>query len=167
MYLNKCQLIGNLTRDPETKALPSGSNVTSFSLATNRTWKDANGQKQEAVDFHNVVFFGKAGDIIAQYCQKGSQLYVEGRLTTRSWDGQDGKKNYRTEIVGEQFQFGNKPKDDRTGVYHKPESTDEFDETKEMPSNWDDRKTAKPKTMAKSTNPDYPSDDINPEDIPF
>lgn len=156
MYLNKCQLVGNLTRDPETKALPSGINVTSFSLATNRTWKDANGQKQEAVDFHNVVFFGKAGDIIAQYCQKGSQLYVEGRLTTRSWDDKDGKKNYRTEVVGEQFQFGNKPKEafGNGNTYRVNDSvTDE--EIERNPR------------MAKSTMPDYPNDDINPEDIPF
>ena len=113
MYLNKTQIIGNLTRDPELKALPSGVMVASFSIATNRVWKDKNGAKQESVEYHNCVAFGRTAELIAQYMSKGSQLYVEGRLQTQSWeDKKSGEKKYRTEIVVEQMQFGNnKPKD--------------------------------------------------------
>lgn len=109
MYLNKSIIVGNLTRDPELKALPSGQKVVSFSLATNRTWKDAEGAKQEAVEYHNLVAFGKQAEVIAQYCTKGSQLLVEGRIQTRSWeDKETTKKVYRTEIVVENFQLGSK-----------------------------------------------------------
>ena len=101
MYLNKVQLIGNLTRDPEMKSLPSGIKVTTFSLATNRSWKDQTGTRKEATEYHNVVAFGKPAELIAQYMKKGGALYVEGRLQTRSWDGQDGQKKYRTEIVAD------------------------------------------------------------------
>ena len=165
MYLNKVQLIGNLTRDPELKALPSGSNVVNFSIATNRTWKDANGAKQEAVEYHNVVFYGKQADVIAQWCTKGQQLLVEGRLTTRSWE-KDGAKQYRTEIVGEQFQFGRKAGEGTGGgkkEYDGTASDDEFDNYGKPPAA---KKTAR-KTSPASTGVDYPSDDINPEDIPF
>lgn len=106
MYYNKALIIGNITRDPELKSLPSGSQVASFSVATNRVWKDKNGAKQESVDFHNIVVFGKQAETIAQYMRKGSSILVEGRLQTRSWEGPDGKKNYRTEIVADRTQFG-------------------------------------------------------------
>jgi single-strand DNA-binding protein len=113
MNLNKAFVIGNLTRDPELKALPSGSSVCNFSIATNRTWTDkTSGQKQQATEFHNVVVFGKMADTVAQYMRKGSQMLVEGRIQTRSWEGKDGKKNYRTEIVAESIQFGAKPRDE-------------------------------------------------------
>src|SRR5258706_3257443 len=110
MYLNKAQIIGNLTRDPEMRSLPSGIKVTSFSLATNRTWKDASGAKKDATEFHNVVAFGKPAELIAQYMKKGGSLYVEGRLQTRSWDGQDGQKKHTTEIVVQNFRFGHVPR---------------------------------------------------------
>ena len=108
MYLNKVFLIGNLTRDPELKALPTGTKVVSVALATNRVWKDQNGAKKESVEYHNVVAFGRQAETIAQYCKKGSSLYIEGRLQTRTWEGQDGKKNYKTEIILDSFQFGPK-----------------------------------------------------------
>lgn len=108
MYLNKVFIIGNLTRDPELKALPSGIKVASFSLATNRVWKDADGKKQEAVEYHNCVVFGKQAESISQYMKKGSSLLIEGRLQTRSWDNAEGKKQYKTEIVVESSQFGPK-----------------------------------------------------------
>ena len=146
MYLNKTQIIGNLTRDPELKALPSGSKVCNLSMATNHTYKDANGQKQESVEYQSVIFFGKTAETIAQYCIKGQQLYVEGRLQTRNWE-KDGVKQYRTEIVGSNFQFGQKP----NGKPKTPRNTEEDYEPQ----------------MAKSTNPDYPTEDINPDDIPF
>ena len=93
MYLNKSIIIGNLTRDPELKALPSGAQVTSFGLATNRNWKDKDGAKQEQVEFHNIVIFGKQAESSAKYLRKGSQVLVEGRLQTRSWEA-DGIKKY-------------------------------------------------------------------------
>lgn len=98
---------GNLTRDPEMKALPSGQNVTSMSVATNRTWNDKDGKKQEEVEYHNVVVFGKTAENCAKYLTKGAGVYVEGRIQTRSWD-KDGVKQYRTEIVAETVQFGAK-----------------------------------------------------------
>src|SRR6185312_14736379 len=99
MYLNKALVIGNLTRDPEIKALPSGIQVASFSVATNRVWKDKEGRKQESADYHNVVVFGRQAEIVGQYLKKGASVLVEGRMQTRSWDGKDGEKRYRTEIV--------------------------------------------------------------------
>ena len=106
MYLNKALLIGNLTRDPELRSLPSGIQVTSFSVATNRVWKDKNGAKQESTDYHNVVVFGRQAETSAQYLKKGASVLVEGRMQTRSWDAADGTKKYRTEIVADRVQFG-------------------------------------------------------------
>ena len=111
MNINRAFLYGNLTRDPELKALPSGSSVVSFGMATNRTYKDKDGAKKEDTEFHNVVAFGKQAELIAQYVQKGNPLYVEGRIQTRSWDS-EGEKKYRTEIVVESFQVG--PKTERS-----------------------------------------------------
>lgn len=105
MFVNKSIIYGNLTRDPETKALPSGQAVCSFSLATNRTWKGKDGQKKESAEFHNCVAFGRTAELIAQYMTKGSGLFIEGRLQTRNWE-KDGTKHYRTEIVVESMQFG-------------------------------------------------------------
>src|SRR3989344_5036959 len=107
MYLNKVFIAGNLTRDPELRALPSGANVTSFGVATNRVWKDQNGEKKEATEFHNVVVFGRQADTCAQYLKKGQQVLVEGRIQTRSWE-KEGQKQYRTEIVADRVQFGQK-----------------------------------------------------------
>src|SRR3990167_11028525 len=106
MYLNKAFVIGNLTRDPEVKSLPSGIQVGTFSVATNRVWKDKNGAKQENTDFHNVVVFGRQAEIVGQYLKKGSSVLVEGRMQTRSWDDASGVKKYRTEIVADRIQFG-------------------------------------------------------------
>ncbi len=146
MYLNKVFLYGNLTRDPELKALPSGSQVASFGLATNRTFKDKNGQKQETTEFHNIVAFGRTAEVIAQYCKKGRPIFVEGRIQTRSWEGkEDGKKQYRTEIIVDNFQFG---ADGAKGSGAAP-SRDE----QPAPSEEGEIK--------------YPDEEINPEDIPF
>lgn len=109
MYLNKVFLFGNLTRDPEQKSLPNGTAVTNFALATNRTYKDANGAKQEQVEFHNIVVFGRQAETSAQYLKKGQGVMIEGRITTRSWDDKTtGEKKYRTEIVADAVQFGPK-----------------------------------------------------------
>jgi single-strand DNA-binding protein len=152
MYLNRATIIGNLTRDPELKSLPSGVKVASFSVATNRVWYDQNKQKQEATDYHNIVAFGRPAETIAQYMKKGSSIYVEGRLQTRSWE-QDGKKNYRTEIIAEKFQFG--PKAGGTGMgaaQQSPSSPSSPSDEQEPPA---------------IDTVDYPEEDINPEDIPF
>ena len=108
MNLNKVFIIGNLTRDPELRNLPSGIAVASFGMATNRVWKNKQGEKQEDVQFHNIVVFGRQAEIVSQYLAKGSLILVEGRIQTRSWDGKDGSKQYRTEIVAERVQFGPK-----------------------------------------------------------
>ncbi len=107
MNLNKVFIIGNLTRDPELRALPSGTPVVNFGIATNRVWKDQQGQKQEQVEFHNIVAFGRQAELINQYLNKGSMVLIEGRLQTRNWE-KDGVKHYRTEIVAESVQFGPK-----------------------------------------------------------
>ena len=149
MYLNKAIVIGNLTRDPELRAMPNGNKVCSFSVATNRVWKDKNGAKQESADYHNVVVYGRQAETVAQYMKKGSYILVEGRMQTRSWeDKTSGEKKYRTEIVADRTQFGpktgsssgspasNTPKNISTG-------SEEMDSI------------------------EYPEEDINPEDIPF
>lgn len=154
MYINKAIVMGNLTRDPELKSLPSGIKVCSFSLATNRTWKDANGAKKDASEFHNVVAFGKQAEIIAQYSRKGSSLYVEGRIQTRSWDATDGTKKYRTEIVLENFQFGPRPTPGTGAPYSAPEH--ELSAGKKPSKQEEDMDSI-----------DYPEEDVSPEDIPF
>lgn len=103
MDLNRATIIGRLTRDPELRSLPSGRSVASFSVATNRQWTDANGQRQKQVEYHNVVVWARLAETAGQYLRKGSRLYVEGRLQTREWTGQDGAKRTRTEIVGDNF----------------------------------------------------------------
>lgn len=101
MNLNKAMIIGNLTRDPEVRTIPSGQTVSTFAVATNMVWKDQNGQRQEKAEFHNIVAWRKLGEICGNYLKKGSKVYIEGRLQTRDWTGQDGVKRYRTEIVAE------------------------------------------------------------------
>lgn len=156
MNINKAIIVGRLTRDPEKKALPSGDAVTSFSLATNRVWKDKSGATQEASDFHNIVVFGRQAETCAQYLKKGQEAGVEGRLTTRSWDDKDGKKNYRTEIIADRVQFGAKPGSSSGGS---------------APAANEAQKAAAPDAPANSPasggSIDYPEDEINPEDIPF
>lgn len=145
MYINKAFIYGNLTRDPELKSLPSGIQVASFSVATNRVWKDKEGQKQESPEFHNIVVFGRQAETSAQYLKKGSPVFVEGRMQTRSWEA-DGTKKYRTEIVADRVQFG-----PRAGASTAPAPA-----------------PAAGKEQPKEANSiEYPEEDINPEDIPF
>jgi len=101
MDLNRATIIGNVTRDPELKSLTTGKSVVSLGVATNIYWTDANGQKQQKAEFHNVVMWSRLAEVANQYLRKGSRIYVEGRLQTRDWTGQDGIKRYRTEIVAE------------------------------------------------------------------
>ncbi|PIR70385.1 MAG: single-stranded DNA-binding protein [Candidatus Niyogibacteria bacterium CG10_big_fil_rev_8_21_14_0_10_42_19] len=142
MNLNKAFIIGNMTRDPEIRNLPSGQAVANFGIATNRFW-NKDGQKQQQAEFHNVVLFGKLAEIAKQYLFKGSMVMIEGRIQTRSWAGQDGQKRWRTEIIGERLQLGPK-----SGQKTPVESAD-----------------TPPKEEVESVN--YGEEDINPEDIPF
>jgi single-strand DNA-binding protein len=103
MDLNRASIIGRLTRDPELRSLPSGRSVASFSVATNRQWKDQAGQLQKQVEYHNVVVWGKQAETAGQYLKKGARAYVEGPLQTREWTGQDGVKRTRTEIICDTF----------------------------------------------------------------
>jgi single-strand DNA-binding protein len=162
MYLNKAIIIGNLTRDPELKALPSGITVTSFSVATNRVWKDKNGAKQEAADFHNVVVFGRQAETSAQYLKKGSNVLVEGRMQTRSWDGADGKKLYRTEVIADNIQFGTRAGDaGSAGSYGNAGAG--AGASAGAPKKEDDTGNA----LNQLDSIEYPEEEINPEDIPF
>jgi single-strand DNA-binding protein len=107
--VNKVLILGNLGRDPETRFLPSGDAVTTFSIATSESWKDKSGNQQEKTEWHNCVAFKRVGEIAAQYLKKGSKVYVEGQLRTQSWD-KDGQKHYKTEIVVRELQLlGDKP----------------------------------------------------------
>ncbi len=101
MNLNRAQIIGNLTRDPESRSTPNGQTVCSFSIATTHAYKDASGQKVEKPEYHSIVAWGKLAEICTQYLGKGRKVYAEGRLQTREWTSQDGQKRTRTEIVAE------------------------------------------------------------------
>lgn len=105
MNLNKAFILGNVTRDPEVRALPSGQSVTNFGIATNRFYTDGAGQKKQEAEFHNIVCFGKLADISSRYLNKGALVLVEGRIKTRSWQNTQGLKQYRTEIIAEGLQL--------------------------------------------------------------
>ena len=150
MYFNRAIIIGNLTRDPEMRALPSGIQVATLSVATNRVWKDKNGAKQESTDYHNVVVFGRQAETTAQYLRKGASLLVEGRMQTRSWDDASGQKKYRTEIVADRIQFG--PKSGATGAPSTPSAKSAKPDMQEAPP---------------AETIEYPEENINIDDIPF
>lgn len=101
MDLNRASILGRLTRDPEVKTTPNGRSVTTIGVATNRVWTGQDGNKVEKVEYHNCVLWGKLADIAGQYLSKGRRIYLEGRIETRDWEGQDGVKRYRTEIVAD------------------------------------------------------------------
>ena len=109
MNLNKVFIIGNLTADPELKTTPGGQSVTTIGVATNRTWADKTGKRQEQVEFHSVVIWGRQAEIVKQFLTKGSSIFIEGRLQTRNWDDKQGVKHWKTEIVCEQMQLGPRP----------------------------------------------------------
>lgn len=126
MNINKTILVGRLTRDPEVRTTATGQTVTSISLATNRFWKDKNGQKQDQTEFHNIVLWGKLGEIAGQYLTKGQEAYFEGRLSTRKYTGKDGIERRTTEVVAENMQLGSRAGQgggQSTGSYNKPTSS--------------------------------------------
>lgn len=155
MNLNRVILIGNMTRDPETRTMPSGQPVATFGLATNRMWKGKDGTQQKHTEFHNVVMFGRLAEIAQQYLKKGSSIMVEGRIQTRSWQGQDGIKKYKTEIVTENMQMGPR----RSIAINPAESPAERDNQAGPPQS--------ESSGGEIPTVEYPEDEINPNDIPF
>lgn len=139
-------LIGRVTKDPEIRAIQSGQTVATFSIATNRQWTDQAGQKQERAEFHNIVAWRKLAEIIQQYVKKGSKIYIEGYLQTRSWDDPQGVKKYRTEIVA----------DNMIMLDGKGSASGATSSTSNGPAN-----------DAPEPAVDSPNDEISVEDIPF
>lgn len=152
MNLNKVFILGNLTRDPEVRTTPSGQQVATFSIATNRVWYNQNKEKNQKVEFHNVVVWGKLAEIASQYLTKGKMALVEGRIETRSWQAQDGTKKYRTEIIAEKLQLG--PKTQGSAGGYKPESQDNSTQESAIPE-------AEEAPMAMD------SDEMKTDEVPF
>ena len=160
MNINKVMIYGNLTRDPEIRQLPSGMSVANLGIATNRYYTSQQGDKVEEVEYHNVVLFGRLAELAQQYLNRGGGVFIEGRLKTSSWDDKEtGQKRYKTEIVGEQMQFG--PRRDGAGGGD---------------GSVPPRSAAQPVAAAAAPvaatggaekTPDYPEATINPDDIPF
>lgn len=118
-------LIGNLTRDPEVRTTPSGQTVTTFGVATNLVWTDANGQKQKRAEYHNIVAWRKLAEICGQYLKKGNKVYIEGRLQTRDWEDKEGNKRNRTEIIAENMIMLD-TKGSNSGEGAQPSSSDSY-----------------------------------------
>lgn len=143
MNVNKAIILGNVTRDPELRSLPSGQNVASFSVATNRYWTDKiSGEKKSQVEFHNITTFGRLAEVAQKFLKKGSLVYIEGRLQTRNWQDQQGVKHFRTDIIAERIQLG-------------PKSVGRAATVEEAPVEEVGPETA------------LPEEEINPEEIPF
>lgn len=151
--VNLAIVMGNLTRDPELRYTPNGQPVTSFGVATNRSWKDANGDKKDEVEFHEVVVWGKLAELCSQYLTKGRKVHVMGRLQTRSWEGQDGAKRQKTEIVAQDIAFVDSRRDG--GDYSTDDSAGEAKEA------------VKKSDKAKPKKEDKEEEEINIDDIPF
>lgn len=160
MNFNKIIILGRVGRDPELKAIPSGSQVCTFSLATSRVWKDKNDENQEQTEWHNVVFWNKPAEIIARYVKKGALLLVEGRVQTRTYE-KDGVKMYRTEIMGETFQLPPKSMSGGGDGDERSQADKDFDAI-------GGDEDAPPETGKKGGKKGkVDSDGINPDDIPF
>lgn len=181
MNLNKVFILGNVTRDPEVRALPSGSQVTSFGLATNRFYTDSSGQKKQEAEFHNVVCFGKLADISSRYLNKGSLVLIEGRIKTRNWTNSQGVKQYRTEIIADSLQLGPKGSGGSGGSgnsnYGKPAFSSAEPETPNPPAGGEEipviEENYTPPTTENTEEPKQVSfdgdaaDEIDVKDIPF
>lgn len=166
--LNKAMIIGNATRDAELRTTPNGKSVAIFSVATNRRYTDASGEKREEVQFHEVVAWGKLGEIAQMIVKKGSKVYVEGRIQTRNWEGQDGAKREKTEITAENI----------IGLSGRGDATTDYEPTQEKPSTDSNSTSAestadKQDSAPKKTEGTPPADskpvedEINLDDIPF
>ena len=184
--LNRVQLIGNLTRDPELRYTPNGNAVCSFGLATNRTWKKETGEKHEEAEFHNIVAWSKLAELCSQFLVKGRKVYVEGRLSTRSWTGQDGNQRSRTEIVisdmilldsrrveGDSgIQDKNPPSGQDVKTSSAPQEVEKGSEKKSSslppsPMASGGRSKAPKDKIDKKTQSEEPSEEVVPDDIPF
>lgn len=168
--LNRVQLIGNLTRDPELRYTPSGSAVCSFGIATNRSWTTDSGEKREEVDFHNIVAWRKLAELCSQFLTKGRKVYVEGRLSTRSWTGQDGQQKSRTEVViDDMILLDNKQSGGASQqAKRSDEGESEPDETHDEPEQSKAKKPVKQAEQEQSGKEQGKSDEeVAPDDIPF
>ncbi len=156
--LNRVQLIGNLTRDPELRYTPTGAAVVSFGLATNRTWKTDTGEKHDETEFHNIVAWNKLAELCSQFLVKGRKVYVEGRLATRSWQAQDGTQKSRTEIVIDDMIL----LDNQAGFKKAETSSEENAEPSKEDAPAPVKKKVEPKKEVEKT-----EEDVMPDDIPF
>ena len=165
MNINKVMIYGNLTRDPELRQLPSGTNIANLGIATNRFYNNQQGERQEETEFHNVVLFGRLADLAQQYLSKGGGLFIEGRLRTSSWDDKEtGQKRYRTEIIGEQMQFG--PRRDGGGGQQQAAPAPQRSAAQPA-AQGTAQSAAQSAPAAPAKTPNYPEATINPDDIPF
>jgi single-strand DNA-binding protein len=167
MDLNKVMLIGNLTRDPELRYTPAGQAVVSFGLATNRRWTDQqSGERKEQAEFHNIVAWGKLAETMNQLLKKGRKTYIEGRLQTRTWEGQDGVKKNRTEIVADNVILLDRKMEGQESV-----STTAEEKNEDLSKEKTDEKEGKTKSTSKNNkdkeDKEKDIDDINTDDIPF
>ncbi len=161
MNLNLVQVCGRITRDPEMITTPNGTTIAKFSVASNRVWNDKNsGQKHEEVEFHNIVSFGKQAETISQYFNKGDEIYIQGRLKTSSWeDKQSGQKRYKTEIIADKFEFGQKSKANQNASNQNADPN-----PSDAPAN---QNTADHNTANQNTANQNQEEEIKIEDIPF
>lgn len=159
MNFNKAIIIGRVTRDPEVRTTPNGQNVASIGVATDRVWNNSSGEKQKKVEFHNVVAWGKLAEICGQYLTKGQLVLFEGRMETRSWEGQDGAKRSRTEIIAENMQMGPRPRSQEgfSQTVKKEENAVNQNDSKQEENSADKTKETKNDT----------EEEIKIEDIPF
>jgi len=170
--LNKVQLIGNLTRDPELRYTPQGTAVCTFGVATNRSWTTESGEKREEAEFHRVVAWNKLAELCSQLLVKGRRVYVEGRLQTRSWTGQDGVQKQTTEIVIEDMLLLDSRRIEVEGVHENPVVTGEpavKEEEKTTKDKEEEPIKKEEKPEKKEEKPEKPKDEaqVEPEDIPF
>lgn len=154
--LNRVQLIGNLTRDPELRYTPQGTAVCSFGLATNRGWTTDSGEKKEEAEFHKIVAWNKLGELCSQLLSKGRKVYVEGRLSTKSWTGQDGAQRTTTEVVIDDMIILDSKRDGESGS--------EDDSTPEEPVEKNAPKKVEKENKEEKNNA---NEEVNPDDIPF
>jgi len=169
MNLNKVFILGNVTRDPESRSLPSGQQVVNFSMATNRFYTSQAGEKKQEAEFHNVVCFGKLADISSRYLNKGSLVLIEGRIKTRNWQDSAGIKHYKTEIIAETMQLGPKSSGSSSGnsnygKFNKPEPEPEKQNQEEIPIIQEDSSPAPDGPVSFE---DGAADEIDIKDIPF
>lgn len=161
MNLNKVLIAGRLTADPQLRTTPTGQQVATFSVATNRNWTNAAGQKQEAVEFHNVVVWGRQADVASRFLNKGGLVLVEGRLQTRAWDDKQGQKRRTTEVIAERIQLG--PRAMNAGMASAPRT---FGAPSAAPAEQSSSMTELP-TINVDEPPTSGADEIKPEDLPF